>query len=422
MAFQFDSRKCKEGDLFIALKGEKTDGHLYLEEVAKKGALAAIVSKEYQGQAFGLELIKVDSPLQEIHRLAKEAIKKRNPIIVAITGSVGKTTTKEFIATILKGLYHVEKTPLSHNSQITLPLFILNADEKAEVLVLEMGASHPGNLDDLLSIAPPDFAVLTHISHSHTEFFKNIEGVAKEKGKILQGAKLKAAAVSTEAMEVLVKTSLALPKEAICTYGDKGDFSLASYSNGLQVRAYQEVSPLFTLPFQAPHLQEDFLGAAALCFQMGLSLSDIVKVAKELIPFSHRFESIEKGGVTFIDDSYNASVASFTAAFNAMPAIKGNKKILVMGEMREMGDYSKIAHQTVGEKAAQLFDQAFCIGNECSAVVDLFCRASKRAQLFESKEKLKEALMQATLQGDVVLIKGANSFKLWEIIDVTTPH
>jgi UDP-N-acetylmuramoyl-tripeptide--D-alanyl-D-alanine ligase len=391
MHYSFDSRQCVLGDTFIALKGERVDGHTYLEMAAKNGAKMAIVSKEYTGDNFGLELIRVDSPLFEIQNRARQSIKERGAFVVAVTGSVGKTTTKEFISEILGRYYRVAKTLGNANTQISMPVAILNADPKAEVFVLEMGASEPGNLDALISVAPPDFAVLTHISHSHTEFFGDLDGVAKEKKKIFTSPNLKWGAAS-------VQTNVRGHK--IVTYGPLGDYDFV----------------VETLPFTAQHLIEDFLGAFAICSKIGLTKEQILAVAPDLKPYAHRFEKIEKKGIVFIDDSYNASLASFLAAFKALPITKG-RRIGVIGEMREMGDYTKQAHQAVAKEALNYLDTVLCIGGECAPIVKIFKENNRPSILFQSKLELKKALFETIKEGDLVLLKGANSFKLWEMVD-----
>ena len=465
MHYIFDSRQCALGDTFIALKGEKVDGHLYLETAAKKGARTAIVSKEYKGDSFGLELVRVDDPLLEIQKRARQSITERGAFVVGITGSVGKTTTKEFISEILGRYYRVAKTPGNANSQISMPVSILNADPKAEVFVLEMGASEPGNLDTLTSIAPPDFAVLTHISHSHTEFFGGLEGVAREKKKIFNNPNLKWGAASVQTIHKKVQelangTASArdlnkdlsrfsnpppigdrlggekfkdrdagaascqllnhfvynIKSDKIATYGLNGDYEIMRVGEGFQIRLYSDYSPIFKLSFTADHLIEDFLGAFAICSKIGLTPEQILAVAPALKPYSHRFEKIEKGGVVFIDDSYNASVASFLAAFKALPSTKG-RRIGVIGEMREMGDFLKEAHHIVAKEALNIFDEVLCIGEECAPIFKLFKENNLPAALFESKTELKNALFNTVREGDLVLLKGANSFKLWEMVE-----
>ena len=181
--YQADSRLIEKGDIFFALPGEKTDGHAFLEEVAKKGAIAAYVKDDVP--SFGLHLIKVPDPLLTLQQLAREKIERFEGKIVAITGSIGKTTTKEFIAQLLATRYKVCSTKKSQNTKITLPLTILNTLEGDEdFLVLEMGMTHPGDIGKLVSIAPPDVAVLTQVTFVHAINFSSYDEIYKYKCEI----------------------------------------------------------------------------------------------------------------------------------------------------------------------------------------------------------------------------------------------
>lgn len=180
-----DSRQIKPGDLFFALPGAKADGHTFLEEAAKKGAAGAVVHHSYNGADFGLPLIKSDDVLQTLQELARKKVESARPRIVGITGSLGKTTTKEFVTTLLKAKYRVAASPGNSNSQIGLPLAILNhSGEGDEILVLEMGMTHPGEIHKLVSIAPPEVAVVTKVALVHACNFESIEEIAHAKGEI----------------------------------------------------------------------------------------------------------------------------------------------------------------------------------------------------------------------------------------------
>ena len=195
--FDFDSRKLTPNSLFFALKGEKTDGHQFLQEAAQKKVAGAIVSKEFKGEEFGLHLIRVDDVLKSLHQLAKEALSQRELSIIGVTGFVGKTTSKEFIATLLQGKFKVGKTVGNSNSQAGMPTSILNLEGGKEVLVVEMGMSYPGEIERLVDIAPPDMVLISRIAFSHAENFPDgLAGIAQAKGEILSHPKTRLAIVS----------------------------------------------------------------------------------------------------------------------------------------------------------------------------------------------------------------------------------
>jgi UDP-N-acetylmuramoyl-tripeptide--D-alanyl-D-alanine ligase len=182
---EVDSRKVEAGQLFFALKGKKVDGHDHIAEAAAKGASAAIVSQEYRGESFGLSLIAVPDVLLTLQNLAKEAFLEKKWRVVAVTGSVGKTTTKEFLATLLEAKFRVIKTPGSANSQIGLPMSILNMEKEGELFVMEAGMSAPKELEKLVQIAPPEIALITRIGLAHAAYFVDgLEGIARAKAEI----------------------------------------------------------------------------------------------------------------------------------------------------------------------------------------------------------------------------------------------
>ncbi|MDX8430361.1 MAG: Mur ligase family protein [Candidatus Algichlamydia australiensis] len=386
MRVAIDSRQVRPGMTFFALKGEKVDGHSFLEEAAKRGAVKAIVEEGYQGPDFGMELASVSDVEEELQRQAKEFRKKIQAKVVGVTGSVGKTTAKEFIATLLESSFRVDKSVGSFNSQLTLPLSILNADLDAEVLVLEMGMSKPGELAKLTEIAQPEIAVITKIAYSHSENFADLNGIAQAKAEILQSPRLKKTFVGKQAKSFSPFSSGEVPEESS-----------------------------IVLPFEAYHLQENFILAKAVAEYLGVPFLEICKQAKKLSPFSHRFERITLGGITFIDDSYNANPASMKAALQNLP--EGKRRIAVLGEMRELGKFSQISHEQIGSIAAEEVDLLFTLGEEAKVLFDRFALSKKMACHFTDKEKLLQALRSEVCAGDVVLLKGSNSLQMWTLLD-----
>lgn len=198
--YAIDSRLVQPGDLFFALSGNKVDGCSFLKEVAEKKALAALVPRSYEGDNFGLITIKVDDVKSSLQKLAQIAFSKRKEKVIAVTGSVGKTTTKEFIAHLLSAQFRVYKTFGSFNSQVTFPLSLLNIEGEFDFLVLEMGMSEPGEISRLVKIAPPDIALITKIAYAHAQFFDNgLHGIAAAKAEILGSPKTKLAIMSAQA-------------------------------------------------------------------------------------------------------------------------------------------------------------------------------------------------------------------------------
>lgn len=386
----FDSRKVKQGTLFFALTGEKVDGHTFLEEVARQGAVAAVVSKDYQGADFGMELFPVEDVRKALQSLARDIFQEKRPFVIGVTGTVGKTTAKEFIAGILSEKFRVGKSMGSQNSQVSLPLTVLNWEGKDEILVLEMGMSEKGELSRLTEIASPDLGVLTKVSLAHSEFFEDIEGIAEAKCELFTSKRMKEAFINRDAKDFKAVQKLKMP----ITW-----FEAATIPS----------------PFTEPQLLENLGAAVAIARHLGMSEEEIERGAQKLKPFTHRGERIEKKGVLFIDDAYNASPVAMKAALKSMP--QGKKRIALLGGMKELGAYEEESHREVGKCALPLLDELLCVGKECQVMVDLFKKEGKRATLFETKEEAAAHLKTIMEEGDVVLLKGSNSFQLWTTLE-----
>ncbi len=417
--FKQDSRSVVNGDLFFALKGEKVDGHSYLEEVAGKGALGAVIEKDYSGPDFGLSLLRVDDVLKALHQLAKIVHASRKTRVVGVTGSVGKTTTKEFIATLLEAKFRVAKTPGNANSQVGVPLSILNSSGSEEIFVMEMGMSLPHEIEKLIAIAPPEVSIVTKIALAHAEFFTDgLNGIAAAKAEILSHPATRLGIINHQVAQFSAsKIGSCLKKtygfeEADCDwvlYRDKRDFYLLE--NGKK-------TPLFSLPFSASHLCENFIGAAAVARAFGMQWEEIISQAQKLTVFMRRFEKIEKQGIIFINDSYNANVTSMAAALTNLPEPSpGKKKIAVLGAMKELGVYTERSHLEVAQIALSQVDYLLCLGEECATMVDVFQREGKPVEHFLDLEGIKRRVYELNETGDVVLLKGSNSKRLWQILE-----
>lgn len=414
-----DGRLCEEGGLYFALKGGTTDGHAFLCQAAENGAIAAVVEREYIGDSFGLTLIKVKDPLEALQMLAKTFVEIRRPLIIGVTGSLGKTTVKEFITALLQGSYAVSKTPNSYNGQIGLPLTILNADPKAEVLVLEMGMSYKHEMDRLVEIASPAIAVITRIAPAHIGHFSSLDEIAQEKAKIMNSKHLQA--VFTH--EINRKYSCIKKKQPFkkITYGtSQADYFFQQEKEKLFLVS-REAKECFDLPFSEMQLRENFLVAALVARYLDVSSEKIQERALALKPFTHRFEKTvleAYDGAVIIDDSYNNNPISLKTSLQNLPQPQNRGKVIaILGEMRELGSLSKMAHEELGIVALPIVDVLMCYGEETKPLYEIFKKYGKKAMHSLDKEWLFKLLIENLQAGDVVLIKGANSNRLWEILD-----
>ncbi len=416
--YQIDSKKIEEGGLFFALKGEKTDGHKFLSEVKMRGGLGAIVSKSYEGPDFGLVLLPVEDPVQSLQALARHFMQECKAQVIGVTGSVGKTTTREFIATLLEKKFKVGKTEFNYNTKLTYPITLLNRRGDEEVMVVELGMSEPYDMARLIEIAAPDWAVLTKIAFAHGgNFERGLLDIAKYKADIFAHEKTK---------KCFFDHSLYDYPEAISKiHGEKISFSLTDRTSDYflspeffiderGVRAYQ-----FEPPFRQSHILHDFLAAISVAREMKLEWDQI----KERLPFlklpKMRFEQIEKGGVLFINDAYNANPESMKAALSHIPEPKeGGKRIAVIGMMDGLGSLHDQLHREVGQFAQKYIDHLLVLGKEATPVFEAFQEVQKPAEQYVDFGSLSERLKSLMRAGDVVLVKASRCMEMEKLFQL----
>ncbi|MGL4348022.1 MAG: UDP-N-acetylmuramoyl-tripeptide--D-alanyl-D-alanine ligase [Chlamydiales bacterium] len=409
--FSIDSRDIEKGSLFFALEGDKVSGTCFLSEVAKKGGTIAVVPKYYRGDSYGLHLFFVENVTVALQKLAQEKINTiAKAHIIGITGSIGKTTSKEYLFALLQNHFSVFHTPKNYNSQIGLPISLLNAPSDHQIYILEMGMSEKGNIQKLVQIAPPTIAWVTQISHSHFSGFSSLNEIAEEKAGIFSSPKLQYRVITQDISQYDSMQS-SHDNTIICGR----DVELLPQELGFQIRYYRELSDTFSLKTSGKHLLDNFLGAVAIAKLLGISFRDIFASIDTLPVVPHRFEKKSYKGVTFIDDSYNANADSTIAAMHNLPKTSG-RKILVFADMHELGSYTEKAHERVASTAVSLIDACFCLGEESKAISDLLIASGKPGYHYTDRELMSDSLMKYIKDGDVVLVKGANQYKLWEII------
>lgn len=409
--YSIDSRDIEWGSLFFALEGNRVSGTAFLREVSEKGGISAIVPKNYRGDSYGLHLFFVENVTIALQKLAQEKLSKiSNAHIIAITGSIGKTTSKEYLFSILQNHFSVFHTPKNYNSQIGMPISLLNSSDDHQIYIIEMGMSEKGNIEQLVRIAPPTIGWVTHISHSHFSGFSSLEEIAEEKAGIFSSPNLQWRIINQPvskypSMQPFDKNTIVCGR----------DVELLSRDLDFQIRYYKELSEPFSLNISGKHLLDNFLGAVAIAKLLGISFTDIFASVSTLPVVPHRFEKKSYKGILFIDDSYNANADSTIAALHNIPQTSG-RKILVFADMHELGSYTEKAHERVAAAAVQSMDACFCLGEASKAITDLFIAYRKPANHYTDREVMSDALTKYIQEGDVVLVKGANQYKLWEII------
>lgn len=414
-----DSRSVQNGDCFFAIKGDVFDGHDFVLDVAKKGALVAIVDRDVVAD---IAMIKVKNTRQALMDLARFYRETTAAPVAAITGSCGKTTTRALLENILKQQSNVLASKKSFNNDIGLPLTLLQLTPSCEYVVLEMGTNHPGEIAQLTAIAKPNIAVVTMAAPVHIEHFMTVDAIAREKGTIFEGLAQDGVAVINmdDGHAGLWKKQSGERRVITFGYHQKADVM----AHDLQLTA--EGKPIFTLVFQdkktsislpllGEHNVVNALAAATMAFAMHVSIENIKKGLETVQPEQGRL--VEKKGIsgtTVIDDSFNANPASVKAAIKLLTDREVNS-VLVLGDMLELGDQANQMHADIGAfaKACGL-KQLYCYGKHSIETVKAF---GKNARHFESHDALIRELKPQLKNNMTVLIKGSHSMKMEKIAE-----
>src|SRR5213595_2037691 len=410
-----DSRTIKPGELFVALRGENFTGHDFIEAGAKAGATGALVDLNWAGNVpNNFVLLRATDTLQAYQTLAANYRKSLTLKVLAITGSNGKTSTKDFAAAVLDRRFRVTKTQGNFNNHVGLPRTMLEATSQDEVAVWEIGMNHPGEVAVLAKLAAPDAAIITNIGTAHIEFMGSREAIAAEKGALAQavGAEgtvilnaddqfSKSIAPSTSAKVILAGTTEGTVRAIEITQSANGtDFTILEGAHRCRAQ----------LPVPGLHMVQNALLGVAAGRIFVLSLEECAAGLAAAPLTKARLQIKEIHGVQFIDDSYNANPDSMKAALRTLVELDTDgKRIAVLGEMRELGDESERGHLEVGETAAALrVDHLIAIGTVAAAIA----RAAERAGLEKTRAvtSASEAagiLAEIAEPGDLVLIKGS---------------
>ncbi len=416
-----DSRKIVPGNLFVPLKGEKTDGHKYIPQVLEAGALASLSENVLSGNPGNY--ILVESALEAMQRIAAFYRNYLGLKVVGITGSVGKTTTKEMIASVLKERYKVHKTAGNFNNHIGLPLTIFGLKKEHEVGVLEMGISDFGEMHTLASMSNPDICVLTNIGLCHLENLKTRDGVLKAKTECFQHMR-ENGRVILNGLDDKLNTIKEVKGSSPVFYGREGDAAYATDMTDLgllgiriHLHLYGEVREV-TIPIPGEHNIYNALAAACVGHELGMDIEEICRGIQSVETIGGRSNLIQVKGMTLIDDCYNANPVSMKASIDVLSKAPG-RKIAVLGDMGELGKEEKELHAQVGTYLSEKnIDYLFCAG-ELSREMAREAKGNPRCTVehFSSKEDLIPALLQEVKEGDTILVKASHFMEYPKIIE-----
>ncbi|MDQ2825328.1 MAG: UDP-N-acetylmuramoyl-tripeptide--D-alanyl-D-alanine ligase [Verrucomicrobiota bacterium] len=420
-----DSRTVKRGELFVALHGENFDGHKFVEAAAKAGAAGAIVDLAWKGNVPAkFALLRAKDSLIAYQDLAANYRKSLSLKVLAITGSNGKTSTKDFVAAVLGRRFRVTKTEGNFNNHVGLPRTILEATSQDEVGVWEIGMNHPGEVAALSKIAAPDAAIITNIGIAHIEFMGSREAIAMEKGALAEAVGpngtviLNADDSFTEKIASRTRARVVL---AGTTGGSVCVGEIRQSANGSEFTILEGAHRCRAqLPVPGLHMVQNALLAVAAGRAFGLSLEECAAGLSTAPLTKARLQIKEINGVQFIDDSYNANPDSMKAALRTLVELDADgKRIAVLGEMRELGVQSEDGHRQVGEMAATLgIDQLIAIGEMGTIIAQAAQKAGlAKSVAVESTSEAAELLAEIATAGDLVLVKGSRSVRTEQVID-----
>ena len=408
-----DSRQVVPGMLFAALPGETFDGHDYISKAAELGAVAVLVERKVESV---IPSLRVDDVLAALGVLAAHWHRQCPAKVVAITGSNGKTTVKEMIASILRRCGAVLATDGNYNNELGLPLTLFRLKPSDDYAVLEMGASNPGDIAYLADIAKPDVGVITNIGPAHLQGFVNEEGVARAKGELYASLPGSGAAVMNSA-EPWVDLWQSLNTAGMTSYfGGSGndDIKIGQTEGGAVSICTPDGDFSLRLPLPGEHNLSNAMAATAACLALDIPIADIKAGLEAVKPVPGRLSLVNaNSGWTVIDDTYNANPASLYAALQVL-ANQNGEPWLVLGDMKELGIDSRKIHAELGDAARSLgVKRLFALGDASTATVDAF---GDMAVHFDSRDGLIEALRAQLRPGVACLVKGSRSMGMEHVV------
>ncbi|MBR90337.1 MAG: hypothetical protein CMO66_03575 [Verrucomicrobiales bacterium] len=416
-----DSRKVQPEDLFLAVQGDRFDGHDYLEQVVQGGVAAVLVDRPVDADC---AVIEVDDTRSALGRFGARYRRDYHLPVVGVAGSNGKTTTKELLASILRRHFAAVWSEASFNNDIGVPLTLLKIENFHHAAVLELGTNHHGELAGLVRMAAPQYGILTSIGREHLEFFGNVEGVAREEGmlgELLPSSGKLFLYGDSEWSKPIAARSVA----PVCTVGfeagnDWRAENVETHSTGISFHAEGGVSGEVRLNLLGRHQATNALLAMAVAVELGVPPDAILAGLAECRAPSRRLQARELGGVCVIDDSYNANADSVAAALLVLADMPcEGRRIAVVGSMAELGDATDRAHEEAGTEAARCgIDVLFSVGSDARVTADAALAAGvAEVEAFDNNVSAGEVLGARVKAGDVVLLKGSRAARLEEVGD-----
>ncbi|MGB0033435.1 MAG: UDP-N-acetylmuramoyl-tripeptide--D-alanyl-D-alanine ligase [Candidatus Sulfotelmatobacter sp.] len=423
--YSIDSRTVGLGQLFFAVKGERLDGHDFVEQALQKGAAGAVVRKDrlgrYPQQA---RLLAVEDTLVALQTLATAARKLWGKPLIAVTGSAGKTTTKEAIAHVLGARFRVLKSEGNFNNHFGLPLMLLKLEPEHDLAVIEMGMSHAGEIRALAKIARPEIGVVTNVAAVHLEFFDSLAGIARAKYELVESLPGSGTVVLNADDEYVSQFGRGF-KGKVVMYGTRTAADVRAekiQSQGAQGTEFDvvvgSVREHATLPLVGEHNVLNALAAVAVGLERGLKPSEAIAELYTLAPADKRGQVLQLGNITVINDCYNSNPKALEAMVDALAAMRAKRRIVVAGEMLELGPAGEEMHRQAGQHVAdKKIDVLLGVRGLARSMVEGARQAGTRSEFVASPEEAGEWLAGEARDGDVVLLKASRGVKLEKALE-----
>jgi UDP-N-acetylmuramoyl-tripeptide--D-alanyl-D-alanine ligase len=421
--YSIDSRTIQAGELFFAVKGERMDGHDFVGQALEKGAVGAVVVSEERGSTidarFGKKLIAVEDTLVALQALAKGVRRLWARPLIAVTGSAGKTTTKEAIAHVLSTKFQVHKSVGNFNNHFGLPLMLLKLQPEHDIAVLELGMSHLGEITALAQIAQPNTGVVTNVAPVHLEFFDSIAEIARAKYELIESLPVDGTAVLNGDDEYVSQFGREF-KGKVVTYG----FGATCDVRAENWESAGEAGSVFhvvvgnqrervTLPLVGKHNVRNALAAIAVGLRHGVTLVESRNALGKLSPADKRGQVVRIGNITLINDCYNSNPKALAAMVDALAEMPAKRRIVVAGEMLELGPQGEEMHRESGEYiAGRKIDILIGVRGLARPMVEAAKESGMAAQFVETPEEAGEWLLREVSDGDAVLLKASRGVKL----------
>ncbi len=429
-----DSRTLVRGELFVAVHGPRHDGHTFVAAALASGALAAVVQRDRLGEypeAVRAKLLPADDTLAGLQQLARAVRRAWGRRLAGVTGSVGKTTTKEVLAALLAARFRVLKSEGNLNNEYGLPLTLLRLDDADQAAVVELGMSHRGEIARLAEIAEPDIGVVTAVAPVHLEFFSSVEEIALAKRELIEGLRGQQTVAVLNTDDERVARFAELAPGRVVTYGLNSGAKFraeAIEDRGAQGSAFDFVAPSgrarLELPLVGRHNVSNALGALAAASVWGVGVAEALRVFPQLAPAAMRGEVLRfESGFAVINDCYNSNPVALDAMVDLLAATPGfQRRILVAGEMLELGKTSAELHRAAGHRAAATGRMDWIIGvqGDAARLVEGAAAAGhppERTKFFPDAPSAAEFLIGLVAAGDLLLVKGSRGVKMERIVE-----